>query len=72
MYRINNLLKLMQYQHLYPVQLIVSVDEHGLLLGKVINDEATIILSRKQQFIEEVLENLDEEAGIFIDKSVIE
>lgn len=63
-----NLHKVMQSPYYYPTELKIWVDEHGLFYGKVYGNEILFFMSRKKQFINELLEELDEKAGTFLDQ----
>ena len=65
--KLMSLLAIMQNPFAEDVELIIRVEKNGLLDGEVLYDGDLIICANKKQFIQEVLEQLDDEASILLE-----
>lgn len=66
--------KLMQLREFFPTELYIWTDQNGLFHGKVHGNgfRRPLIKSHKKQFINELLEELNDEANVFLEKNVKE
>ena len=64
----DSLMKVMQSPQLFPTELSIWVDAHGLLHGKVYGNGILFFHSHKKQFINELIEELDDEASVFLER----
>jgi hypothetical protein len=67
-----SLTEVMQLSLFYPIELNIWTDKRGLFHGKVYGSGEAVILivSHNKQFINELLEELDDKANVFLEKHI--